>query len=292
MKKKLKKYLLISTLIASTSFMTACSSKSDDDSSSSSNSSSQEDDTSKEDDSLSDNSTIGDDPNLYVFDFEPDPNFIPSEKLPQFAPIESGEQVAIMSTNYGDIKIRFFPEYAPKTVENFITHSQDGYYDGLTFHRVMEQFMIQGGDPNGIGTGGESIWGEPFEDELVPELRHFNGALSMANSGANTNGSQFFIVQNSGLYEEYLQDFQVYIDNQDVEVEGIYIRDVFPAELCEAYMNLGGTPHLDAVHSVFGQVYEGMDIVDKIAQVEVDPVSSMPVEAVIIESIEIIEYTN
>ena len=106
---------------------------------------------------------------------------------------QSGEQVAILHTSMGDISLRFFPEAAPKTVENFITHAQEGYYDGLTFHRVVEDFVIQGGDPNGNGTGGESIYGTAFEDEFSDKLFNIRGSVAMANSGADTNGSQFFI---------------------------------------------------------------------------------------------------
>ena len=83
-----------------------------------------------------------------------------SENLPQLSELEPNEQIAIVSTTMGDIKIRFFPEYAPKAVENFITHAKEGYYDGTIFHRVINDFMIQGGDPLGNGFGGESIWGK------------------------------------------------------------------------------------------------------------------------------------
>lgn len=112
-----------------------------------------------------------------------------------------GEQVAIMHTSLGDISLRFFPEAAPKAVENFITHVQDGYYDGLTFHRVIEDFMIQGGDPNGDGTGGESIYdGEAFEDEFSNKLFNIRGSVAMANSGADTNGSQFLSTKQMRTY--------------------------------------------------------------------------------------------
>lgn len=105
---------------------------------------------------------------------------------------ETGDTVAVMHTNMGDIKIKLFHDKTPKTVENFITHAKNGYYDGLKFHRVIKDFMIQGGDPMGTGIGGESIWGGSFEDEFDVELHNLRGALSMANSGPNTNGSQFF----------------------------------------------------------------------------------------------------
>lgn len=106
------------------------------------------------------------------------------------------DMVAIIKTNLGDIEVNFYQKEAPKAVENFITHAKNGYYDNLVFHRVIKDFMIQGGDPTGTGCGGESIWGEPFEDEFSDKVKNDYGALSMANSGPNTNGSQFFIVQN------------------------------------------------------------------------------------------------
>ena len=101
---------------------------------------------------------------------------------------------AILRTTFGDIHIKLFADQVPKTVENFVTHSRNGYYNGLKFHRVIKHFMIQGGDPNGDGTGGTSIWGQEFEDEFHPDLRHDKPfTVSMANAGPNTNGSQFFI---------------------------------------------------------------------------------------------------
>ncbi|MDD2565522.1 MAG: peptidylprolyl isomerase [Candidatus Gracilibacteria bacterium] len=159
---------------------------------------------------------------------------------------KKGELVAIMDTNLGEIKIKFFKELTPKTYENFITHSKNGFYDGIIFHRVINNFMIQGGDPTGTGMGGESIYGNAFEDEFS-ELRHIKGALSMANSGKNTNGSQFFIV------------------------------------------HAKSTPHLDGRHSVFGQVFEGIEIVDKIAASKVDR-DDRPFHDVIINGIEIKEF--
>lgn len=101
---------------------------------------------------------------------------------------------AIIKTNRGDIKVKLFEDIAPKTCENFEKLAQKGYYDGVIFHRVIRDFMIQGGDPTGTGCGGESIWGKPFEDECDPNVRFDRkGLLAMANAGPNTNGSQFFI---------------------------------------------------------------------------------------------------
>ena len=101
---------------------------------------------------------------------------------------------AIIKTNRGNIKVKLFEDIAPKTCENFEKLAQKGYYDGVIFHRVIRDFMIQGGDPTGTGCGGESIWGKPFEDECDPNVRFDRkGLLAMANAGPNTNGSQFFI---------------------------------------------------------------------------------------------------
>ncbi|MGB5894163.1 MAG: peptidylprolyl isomerase [Ignavibacteriaceae bacterium] len=102
--------------------------------------------------------------------------------------------VAIIKTNMGTIEIELFADQTPKTVENFVGLSEKGYYNGVIFHRVIKNFMIQGGDPTGTGRGGASFWGGKFEDEFVSDLKHdVPGILSMANAGPNTNGSQFFI---------------------------------------------------------------------------------------------------
>jgi cyclophilin family peptidyl-prolyl cis-trans isomerase len=102
--------------------------------------------------------------------------------------------VAVINTNMGKIEIELFADKTPKTVENFVGHAEKGYYNGIIFHRVIKDFMIQGGDPTGTGRGGESIWGKPFEDEIVESLTFDKpGYLAMANAGPNTNGSQFFI---------------------------------------------------------------------------------------------------
>ena len=108
------------------------------------------------------------------------------------APVK-GDKIAVMTTNKGVIKFKLFEKECPKTVENFATHAVNGYYEGIIFHRVIKDFMIQGGDPTGTGRGGESIWGRNFPDEFDINLHNLRGALSMANAGPNTNGSQFFI---------------------------------------------------------------------------------------------------
>ena len=200
-----------------------------------------------------------------------------------------GDYEVILHTSEGDITLELDADAAPKTVTNFVVLAKMGYYDGLTFHRVITDFMIQGGDPNGNGTGGESGFGSSFEDEinadsyglhkkklknevdgaLPPELKDatvkdylqlqgysFNdnlkslsmkkGAIAMANSGPNTNGSQFFIIQKKG-----------------------------------------GTAWLEGKHTVFGEVTDGMDIVDAIANAEKHP-NDMPVKA-ITYTVEVVE---
>ena len=189
---------------------------------------------------------------------------------------QAGDTVAVMHTSMGDIKIKLFPEQAPLTVDNFTKHSRDGYYNGLIFHRVIKDFMIQGGDPTGTGMGGESIYGQSFKDEFDPMLHNLRGALSMANAGPNTNGSQFFIVQADTVSDGMIGQMKQFADRG------------FPADITEAYENLGGTPWLDFKHSVFGQVYEGMDVVDAIAAVKVGA-GDKPVVPVTIDSVEIIE---
>lgn len=237
---------------------------------------------------------------------------------------KAGDTIAIMHTSMGDISIRFFPEAAPKAVENFITHAKEGYYDGLAFHRIIDDFMIQGGDPKGDGTGGESIWGKEFEDEFDSKLMNLRGSLSMANSGVNTNGSQFFINQakaasfNADSYKTCTLEYTIQAGQQQYDTyKAQYgtqfttdcptvkqfiqqywsypIADWVPDEVWDLYTQNGGNIHLDGAwrisggHTVFGQVYDGMNIVDAIAKVDVDS-NSKPIKDVTIKSIEIKEY--
>ena len=195
----------------------------------------------------------------------------------QTSAIKSGDTVVTIHTTMGDIKVKLFPKEAPKTVENFVTHAKNGYYNGIIFHRVIKDFMIQGGDPTGTGMGGESIWGNSFEDEFDVNLHNLRGALSMANAGPGTNGSQFFIVQACTTPSNMLSQMED-------------LADSFPADIVEDYKNLGGTPWLDFRHTVFGQVTEGMDTVDKIADTKVGaadkPLFDIAIESIDIEIIE------
>ena len=193
-------------------------------------------------------------------------------KFPQLNTNENNAPTATIKTNMGDITVQLYPEFAPKTVKNFLELAKNGYYDNVIFHRVIPDFMIQGGDPTGTGMGGESIYGDKFEDEFSPELFNIRGALSMANAGPNTNGSQFFIVNNQNVPANMI--------NQ-MEEAG------YPSEVVEAYRE-GGTPWLDFRHTVFGHVITGMEIVDKIAAVQRGP-QDRPMHDVVIEGIEIKE---
>jgi peptidyl-prolyl cis-trans isomerase B (cyclophilin B) len=194
-------------------------------------------------------------------------------EYPQLTPNEYKGPKATLHTNYGDIEVILFPTQAPKAVENFLTHAKDGYYDGIIFHRVINDFMIQGGDPTGTGFNGESIWGHNFEDEFSDDLFNINGALSMANGGPMTNGSQFFIVQNQHMEPAFAS-----------QLAGAG----YPQQIIDAYVNNGGTPWLDHRHTVFGQVANGMDIVNKIALVKTDS-ADKPLEDVVIESITVVD---
>lgn len=193
----------------------------------------------------------------------------------QMAEPAEGDEIAIMHVkDYGDIYMKFFPEVAPKAVENFVTHSKDGYYNGLTFHRVINEFMIQGGDPEGNGTGGESIWGNGFGTELDYSLVPYRGSLCMAMSSLpNSIGSQFFITQAN--YSEQMSN--------SLKQYG------YPTKLLEEYKNNGGYLSLYLQYTVFGQVFKGIEVVDEIAKVETNS-SDKPVNDVIIESIEITNY--
>ncbi len=142
----------------------------------------------------------------------------------------ANEKRAVLQTNQGDIEFKLFTDVAPKACENFISLIEQGYYDGIIFHRVIKDFMIQGGDPKGTGTGGQSVWGKPFEDEVSPGVKFDKpGLLAMANAGPRTNGSQFFITTSAP-----------------------------------------NTRHLHMKHTIFGEVVSGLDVVAKIESCRVD----------------------
>mgnify|MGYP001157839210 CR=1 FL=1 len=190
------------------------------------------------------------------------------EQFPQLN-LSNVESTVVVHTNKGDIELVLFEELVPKTVANFVGLAKKGYYDGVIFHRVIKDFMIQGGDPTGSGMGGESIYGESFEDEFTPLLFNLYGSLSMANAGPNTNGSQFFIVT---------------APNVPAQMLGQLKGAGFPEPIIEAYAENGGTPWLDQKHTVFGHVVKGMEVVEAIQNT---PTGFMdkPQEEILIESI-------
>lgn len=192
-------------------------------------------------------------------------------QFPQLNEVNEKNPLVTVHTNLGDFTLELFPEVAPKTVENFVTHAKNGYYDGVIFHRVIEDFMIQGGDPTGTGMGGESIYGRTFEDEFSREAFNLYGTLSMANAGPNTNGSQFFIVTAKQVPAQMLKQLK---------------DGGWPEEIVEEYAKVGGTPWLDHRHTVFGRVVDGMDVVLKIEGVERNA-QDRPLEDVVIESMDV-----
>lgn len=211
----------------------------------------------------------------------------------QLAGPQKGETVATLHIkDYGDIKVHFFKDAAPKAVENFVTLSQKGYYNGVTFHRVINDFMIQGGDPQGTGMGGESAWGGNFEDEINKYLIPLRGSLCMANAGGgNTNGSQFFIVQQDTKdpadKEQVKQALDQYVQMYK-QSTGLPL-DAYDDSVIDNYLKVGGALYLSGGYTVFGQVYEGLEIVDKIAASKTDA-NDKPEKDVVIESIDVTTF--
>ena len=214
-----------------------------------------------------------------------------AKKMKQFADPQAGDVCAeINIKDFGTITVKFFPEEAPRAVENFVTHAKEGYYDGVTFHRILDDFMIQGGDPTGTGSGGESIWGSDFEDEFSDELLPVRGALCMANAGSNTNGSQFFLVQADAatiteMERLLLAQYKVTLTEYFEVAYGVTMTE----EQVALYETYGGTPWLFEHHTVFGQMLDGYEVLDAVAGVKADE-NGVPEEKVIIESVKIKEY--
>lgn len=195
------------------------------------------------------------------------------------APAEGEEIVVIHVRDMGDVKIKLFPELLPEACENFTTLAQNGYYDDLIFHRVIENFMIQGGDPKADGTGGESCWGGEFDGGWSPQLLHLPGALAYANSaGTATDGSQFYIVTGQPMPESTLDYY--------TEELNIY----YTQEARSLYGQYGGYASLDGGnYTVLGQVFDGLDIVYAISQVDTDA-NDKPRDAVYIDSVTVEQY--
>ncbi len=201
--------------------------------------------------------------------------------IENYTPPEQGDEIIVMDIeDYGEVRIRLFPELLPEACENFITLAEQGYYDELIFHRVIENFMIQGGDPKGDGTGGESCWGGFFDGGVSRNLIHVPGALAYANGGStSTDGSQFYIVTGEPVTQAMLDGF--------TENEQMY----FPPDAEELYLQYGGAPFLDGKYTVFGQVIDGLDIIFEISKTETDE-NDKPKNAVHIKSVRTEAYNN
>ena len=225
----------------------------------------------------------------YISDYDYEPATEATTEAPTQANVEAenftapeeGETIVTMKLEGYDtpVKFKLFPEYAEKGVENFIELAKKGYYDGLTFHRVIDQFMIQGGDPEGTGMGGESYWGGEFDGGTDPHLIHAAGALAYANSGSTaTDGSQFYIVTGQVYSDDEIAEFQSY---------GYGLTD----SQKKIYSTEGGVPWLDGGYTVFGQVFEGLDVVFEIQKVDTDD-NDKPTKDVKIESMKVEEYSG
>ena len=273
---KLKKVFIVLALIVLLFVLTACGEKNDNNTSTTGN--------------ITNNNSQkeqgGTEGMKNALEFVADVQKLDSDKIlenaeKQMAEPKEGDTIAIFHIDgYGDIKVKFFEDVAPKACENFITHAKEGYYDGVIFHRVIDEFMIQGGDPEGTGYGGESIWGKGFDEELDATILPYRGALCMASSGTGTTslGSQFYIVQ--AHYDEMMN---------------AYLEDAGLNSIIKAFEKYEGSLYnliAYGQYTTFGQVIEGMDIVDEIASVETDSRNNKPVQDIVISSVEITNYSK
>lgn len=191
-------------------------------------------------------------------------------------PVEGEEIVAMTIKDKGTVKIKLFPDLLPRACANFVGLASQGCYDGLSFHRVIADFMIQGGDSDGMG--GTSVWGQAFDGGTSEYLYHVKGALAYANSGStSTDGSQFYVVVGQEFTPELFEKYK----SKDFS---------YTETATNAYFEEGGAPWLDGYYTVFGQVFEGMEIVEDVCNNTVVDSSDKPVDDVIIEKIEILKY--
>ncbi len=191
----------------------------------------------------------------------------------QLAMPAAGERIAVITTSLGVLYARLFPEDAPDAVQNFTQHAEEGYYDGVIFHRVEANYVAQTGDPTGTGSGGKSVWGRGFDVEVSDSLHHLRGAIGMARGEKkNSNGSQFYFVTRG------------YVSVAYAETQ----REAGNGALADLYQQQGGIPELDGEYTIFGQVFAGYATLDAIDGVKTE--DTRPVEDVRIESIEIVEY--
>lgn len=192
----------------------------------------------------------------------------------QFRTPQSGDVTAVIETSRGTIKVLLFPDVAPLAVQNFILLAQNGYYDGLTFHRAIEDFLIQTGSPDGSANGGRSAWGLDFPDEFSDLAHNYSGALAMANRGEDTNSSQFYILTTpiGKISSEKVSQMQ---------------QAGWREEVINAYKEAGGEPSLDYRYTVFGQVYDGLEVAYKISRAKTDK-NDKPEKDVTVNSVTIV----
>ena len=195
------------------------------------------------------------------------PDSVESAEL-QFQTPAADAPAAVIRTSLGSITVVLYPQYAPLAVENFTGLAQQGYYDGLVFHRVEHDFVIQTGDATGTGASGATVWdNEPFPNEVTGLLRHDAGALATANADASQgNLSQFYIVSAPA-------------GSVDADAADTLLSAGLSEDAANTYRQAGGAPYLDGLDTVFGQVVDGMDVVDAINAVETDE-NSRPLEDV------------
>lgn len=192
----------------------------------------------------------------------------------QLAMPSEGEEIAVITTDKGAIYMRLFPNDAPKAVDNFKRLSQSGYYNGLLFHRVVANYLVQTGDPNGDGTGGNDAWGGTFNMEISDALYHYKGAVGMArNKEYDSQGSQFYIIARGYASVGTINAMKESGEN----------------EAAENYKLYGGAPEFDGEYSIFGQVFAGYTVLSDISYAKTDD-NDKPVEDEKIISIEFKNY--
>ena len=201
------------------------------------------------------------------------------EKILNFtAPAKDEEIVVLTIKDYGEVKIKLFPEECEKGVENFKKLVEKGFYDELIFHRVVNDFVIQGGDPKGNGTGGEDAWGgNGFAQTISPNLQHYTGAVAYAIGPDKLNKSQFYIVTGEAISDDYFK-----------QMSATYGK-TFSEQVQKMYKLMGGQPFLDNGYEVFGQVFDGLEHCLAIQEVEVNS-NDKPKSPVVIEKAEIVKY--
>lgn len=201
------------------------------------------------------------------------------EKILNFIQPQQGEEIVVLTIkDYGDVKIKLFPEETEKGVENFKKLVESGFYDELIFHRVVDGFVIQGGDPKGNGTGGEDAWGGTgFAQTLSPNLQHYVGAVAYAIGPDKLNKSQFYIVTGDETTDKYFELMET--------TYGLAFTDTVK----NMYYTFGGSPYLDGGYEIFGQVFDGLEHCLAIQGVDVDQ-NDKPKTQIVIEKAVVVEY--